>query len=89
MEAYNLKGIRPYALGMIPFLGLFVYELAVVLPTRPTVADATRGFVIPIGIENKTVFMSQMDAVVLFGAFLVAAAISGMGFLRVTRKGRR
>jgi len=88
MEFYNLKAIRPYAFGATPFIGLFIYQIAVVLPQRPTVADAAKGFVIPIGVENKTIFMSQVDAIILFGALLVGALIIGIGLLKALRRRR-
>jgi|GEM_PF-1489127 len=86
MEVYNLKRIRPYALAAMPFIALFIYQVAVALPKRPTIADAARGFVIPIGVEDKTVYMSQMDAVVLFGALLMVAIIIGVGLLKALRR---
>lgn len=82
----ELKAIRPYSLGAMPFIGLFIYQIAIVLPQRPTVADSAKGFVIAIGVEDKTVYMSQMDAIILFGAFLIAFAIIGMGLLKVFRR---
>ena len=78
----QLKKIRPYALGAIPFIVLFAYELAVILPHRPATSDLVHGYTIAAGNAHKMVYISTVDCVLIFGTFACAFAVIATGFWR-------
>jgi len=77
------KKIRPYALGVAPFIALFAYELTVILPHRPLTPDLVHGYTIAAGSAHKTVYISAVDCVLLFGTLLCAMAVILTGLWRM------
>ncbi len=71
----QMKKIWPYSLGSMPFIAVFAYELASVFPRRPVTPDLVHGYTIAMGIAHRTVYISAGDGVLLFGAWLCAAAV--------------
>ena len=80
----DVKKIRPYALATIPFLALFAYELATVLPHRPTTPDPTHGYTIAMGSEGrgKPVYVSAGDLFLILAPFFCGFAIVATGSWR-------
>ncbi len=78
----QVKKIRPYALLMIPFLALFAYELAVILPHRPRMPDLVHGYTIAMGRVDKAVYVSAGDLILIFGTWLCGAAVLLTGVWR-------
>ncbi len=78
----QVKRIRPYALLMIPFLALFAYELAVILPHRPRMPDLVHGYTIAMGKVDTAVYVSAGDLILIFGTWLCGAAVLLAGIWR-------
>lgn len=79
----ELKKIWPYSLAMIPFIALFAYELATVLPQRPTTPDLVHGYTIAMSASHKTVYVSAGDLFLVLGPWVCAAVIALAGFWRI------
>jgi len=81
----EVKKIRPYVLAMIPFMALFAYELATMLPHRPSVPDLVHGYTIAMGGEgdsSKKAYVSAGDLILMLAPFFAAFAIGMTGFWR-------
>ncbi|ESQ87222.1 hypothetical protein ABAC460_20850 [Asticcacaulis sp. AC460] len=84
MQAF--KFIWPYSLGSLPFIGLFIYQIAVVWPTRPGQPDLT--YTIPMHVGDRDVFISNMDLILMMGSWGIAAIIILIGYRRMRRQMR-
>ena len=85
----KFRAIWPYALGAVPFLGCFIYELAVAWSQRPVVADTVHGFVFAMQTNGRTVYLSSLDMWLAFGSWFVAAGIVLAGLWKVRKQLKR
>ncbi|ESQ75198.1 hypothetical protein [Asticcacaulis sp. AC402] len=84
MQAF--KFIWPYSLGAMPFIGLFIYQIAVVWPTRPGQPDLTH--TIPMYVGDRDIFVSNMDLILMMGSWGIGAIIVLIGYRRVRQQMR-
>ena len=80
----DVKKMHPYILAAIPFLALFAYELATVLPHRPSAPDLVHGYTIAMGEGDghKLTYVSAGDLALIMAPFFAALVINAIGWWR-------
>ena len=80
----NIKKIRGYALAVMPFMGIFAFQVMYGLKHRPEVSDPKNGYTIAIGLDGgETVrYISALDCLLTFGPFFIASLIMLIGLWR-------
>jgi hypothetical protein len=81
-----LKFIWPYSLGAVPFIGMFIYQIAGVWPTRPGQPDLTH--TIPMHVGNRDVYISTLDLILMMGSWGIGVLIILIGYRRMRRQMR-